>query len=71
MIVTCTTPDCLNNGIPIDVGEHPTDPETGEPIEGWRVICGPCGQVIGPDDATTEDAPEDAPDTGTEDADVT
>jgi hypothetical protein len=51
---TCHTPDCENEGLPIDVGNLTViDDSTGEPaLDGdgntmqMAVVCGPCGQPI-------------------------
>lgn len=43
----CVNESCRNAGFVIDVGDPPTDPETGEPLE-WSVVCGPCGADLTP-----------------------
>lgn len=51
--VICRTPDCINEGVPIEVPRPlKIDPDTGEELEGqpiddpWQIACGPCGQDI-------------------------
>lgn len=45
--VICRTAGCINEGVPIDVGERPTTDPDGEPYDGpWVIVCGPCGQTI-------------------------
>jgi hypothetical protein len=44
--VTCHTPDCENEGIPISLELDYTD-EDGNPGTVTDVICGPCRQPIG------------------------
>lgn len=45
-IVTCHSPGCGNDGIPIELSLASADPETGVPIEVSVVMCGGCGEQI-------------------------
>jgi hypothetical protein len=49
MIVRCVNSDCRNFEAEIDVGDRPLDAETGEPVDIWRVMCGPCGSELAAD----------------------
>lgn len=49
--VTCHTPDCGNNGVPIEIAYDPV--EFG-PFHG---VCGPCGQPL--DDVQTREHSDD------------
>ncbi|MBO0866228.1 MAG: hypothetical protein J2P16_14280 [Mycobacterium sp.] len=45
MTATCRNSDCPDVGIGKDIGDQPVD-EDGQPMPGWTVWCGLCGQPI-------------------------
>lgn len=62
--VTCHTPGCENDGVPIEL-DHPltmndeTGVADGPPVDPWVIECGPCGQPI--TDVVEDGGPAPAP----------
>lgn len=45
LVSTCHTPDCPNDGVPVEVATW-TDETTGETVHADTVMCGGCQQEV-------------------------